>query len=207
MSPADSRLIVRTGPNPGMVFDLTKEITTLGRDVATDIVVGDPEVSRQHARLTRTPGGYVLEDLGSTNGVFVNGERLDSPRVLNTGDLIGLSEKVTLTFEMSAPEAAQTVLSPAAGAETASSTVVDQTPPPSPAVRPEPAAPPVEMQAPPASPPPIQADEEEASRWRSPWFLAGCGCLVVIAVLGVIFVYMDANYPEILYAPLRMLGF
>ena len=38
MSPAQSRLIVRTGPNPGMVFDLTKEITTLGRDVASDIV-------------------------------------------------------------------------------------------------------------------------------------------------------------------------
>jgi len=203
MSPAESRLIVRTGPSPGMVFDLTKEITTLGRDVATDIVVGDPEVSRQHARLTRTPGGYVLEDLGSTNGVFVNGERLDSPRVLNPGDLIGLSEKVTLTFEMSAPEAAQTVLSPAAGGETASSTAVDQTPRPMPVIRPEPADPPVVMQAPPA----MQPVEEEVSRWRSPWFLAGCGCLVLIVVLGVILVYMDDKFPDILYAPLRMLGF
>jgi pSer/pThr/pTyr-binding forkhead associated (FHA) protein len=52
------------GPNPGMIFDLTKEITTLGRDVGNDIVLGDPEVSRQHSRLTRTPGGYVMEDLG-----------------------------------------------------------------------------------------------------------------------------------------------
>ena len=116
MSPTTSRLIVRTGPNPGMVFDLTKEITTLGRDVANDIVLGDPEVSWQHARLTRTPGGYVLEDLGSTNGSFVNGERLSSPRVLNPGDLLGMSEKVTLTFEMAIPEAAETVMSPAARA-------------------------------------------------------------------------------------------
>lgn len=203
MAPPKSRLIVRTGPNPGMVFDLTKEITTLGRDVATDIVVGDPEVSRQHARLTRTPGGYVLEDLGSTNGVFVNGERLDSPRVLNTGDLIGLSEKVTLTFEMAAPEAAQTVLSPAAGVETVSTIVDDLTPPPSPVVRPESVAAPVEIQSPPPSPP----AEEEVSRWRSPWFLAGCGCLLLIVILGALLVYMDNQFPEILYAPLRMLGF
>jgi pSer/pThr/pTyr-binding forkhead associated (FHA) protein len=89
MSPSSFRLIVRTGPNPGMVFDLTKEVILVGRDVTNEVVLGDAEVSRQHARLTRTPGGYVLEDLGSTNGPFVNGERLMAPRVLNPGDLVG----------------------------------------------------------------------------------------------------------------------
>src|SRR3972149_11323314 len=99
MSPASSRLIVRPGPTPGMVFDLTKEVTMLGRDVTNDIVVGDAEISRQPTRVTRTPGGMVLEDLGSTNGTFINGDRLVSPRVLRSGDLLGLGENVTLGFE------------------------------------------------------------------------------------------------------------
>ncbi len=71
MSPASSRLIVRTGPNPGMVFDLTKEVTMLGRDVTNDIVVGDAEISRQHSRITRTPGGMVLVSTIATLGVLL----------------------------------------------------------------------------------------------------------------------------------------
>jgi pSer/pThr/pTyr-binding forkhead associated (FHA) protein len=116
MSSSSFRLIERTGPNPGMVFDLTKDVIVLGRDVGVDVVLGDSEVSREHARLTRTPGGYVLEDLGSTNGTFVNGQRLMAPRVLNPGDLVGLGETVTLTFDALAPEAAATVARPAAQA-------------------------------------------------------------------------------------------
>lgn len=199
MSPTTSRLIVRTGPNPGMVFDLTKEITTLGRDVANDIVLGDPEVSRQHARLTRTPGGYVLEDLGSTNGSFINGERLSSPRVLNPGDLLGMSEKVTLTFEMAIPEAAETVMSPAAGVEPAAPTVQDVTPIPTP-----PSAAPVR---PAQVPTPLQAEAPAQKKGRSPWIAAGFGCLILIAILVAILWYMDANHACILYAPFRFVGF
>lgn len=194
-----SRLIVRTGPNPGMVFDLTKEITTLGRDVVNDIVLGDPEVSRQHARLTRTPGGYVLEDLGSTNGSFINGERLSSPRVLNPGDLLGMSEKVTLTFEMAIPEAAETVMSPAAGVEPAAPTVQEFTPTPTP--------PPVAPARPAQVPAPLQAEAPAQKKGRSPWIAAGFGCLIVIAILVAILWYMDANLPCILYAPFRFVGF
>jgi hypothetical protein len=114
MADGSARLIVRSGPNPGTVFDVTKEVTMLGRDVTNDIPLGDAEISRQHARLTRTPGGMVLEDLGSTNGTFVNGERLTSPRLLQPGDTLGFGENVTLTFESTAPEAAATVMGPAA---------------------------------------------------------------------------------------------
>ncbi|NIO00422.1 MAG: FHA domain-containing protein, partial [Anaerolineae bacterium] len=94
------------------IHDLSKEISVIGRDVANDIVLNDAEVSRQHARLTQTPGGYVLEDLGSTNGTFVNGERLVAPRVLSAGDLVGLSEKVSLIFDAVTPETAATVVTP-----------------------------------------------------------------------------------------------
>jgi hypothetical protein len=200
MSPISNRLVVRTGPNPGMVFDLTKEITTLGRDVANDIVLGDPEVSRQHSRITRTPGGYVLEDMGSTNGTFVNGERLAAPRVLREGDLIGLSEKVTLTFEALTPGVEETVVSQAGEPQRYAPTVREPAPMPA-ASSPSPVAP----VTPPVTPP--QPVVEEQPRKRSSWILAGCGCLVIIAILVAVLWYMDANHPDILYAPLRLLGF
>jgi pSer/pThr/pTyr-binding forkhead associated (FHA) protein len=200
MSPISNRLVVRTGPNPGMVFDLTKEITTLGRDVANDIVLGDPEVSRQHSRITRTPGGYVLEDMGSTNGTFVNSERLAAPRVLREGDLIGLSEKVTLTFEALTPGVEETVVSQAGEPQRYAPTVREPAPMPA-----APSPTPVKPVTPPASTP--QPVVEEQPRKRSSWILAGCGCLVIIAILVAVLWYMDANHPDILYAPLRLLGF
>ena len=68
-----SRLVVRRGPQPNQTYDLSKDVLSLGRDITNDIVINDPEVSRHHCRLTRTPGGYTIEDLGSTNGTFITG--------------------------------------------------------------------------------------------------------------------------------------
>jgi predicted component of type VI protein secretion system len=181
-----------------MVFDLTKEVTSLGRDVSNDIVLSDPEVSRQHARITRTPGGYVLEDLGSTNGTFVNGERLVAPRVLSAGDLISLSEKVNLTFDMLAPEVAATVV---ASPEAKPGTTPTVPEPPPMRYAPAPGAPP------PAAPAPA----EEKKRGISPWLGAGCGCLTLLVLLVGFLFYMDAYHPDILYGPimpiLRLFGF
>ncbi|MBN1264861.1 MAG: FHA domain-containing protein [Anaerolineales bacterium] len=193
MSPAAFRFIVRTGPNPGTAFDIVKERTLFGRDVTCDIVIGDAEVSREHARLTRTPGGYVVEDLGSTNGTFVNGERIMAPRVLNSGDLVGLSENVTLTFSSTSPESASTVIS---------SPVSPQTAPP----RPTPEA--ARGKTPSRAPIPQPDIESEAEpKKRSPWLYAGCGCLVLLVILIVVGILMDMYMPDVLYAPLKMLGF
>ena len=191
---SEFRMIVRTGPNPGTVFDLTKEVSLIGRDVTNDVVVGDAEVSRQHSRLTRTPGGYVLEDLGSTNGTFVNGERLVAPRVMNPGDLVALGETVSLTFDATAPEAAATVAQPAATADPAKK---------APRAAAQPAA-----QAPSASPP-DSAEEASPPAQKSgkPWLLAGLGCFVLILACGGFIWFMDSFYPQILYAPLIWLGF
>lgn len=193
MTASSFRMVVRTGPNPGTTYDLTKEVTLMGRDVSNDIILGDAEISRQHSRLTRTPGGYVLEDLGSTNGTFVNGERLMAPRVLNPGDLVALGENVSLTFDAAVTEAAATVAGPVAqpvGVAAAPAAT------PAPRVAAAPAAP---------APSPVQPLVEK--KRRSPWIFAGIGCFVMILACGGVFWFMDAFYPEILYAPLQWLGF
>jgi predicted component of type VI protein secretion system len=193
MTASSFRMIVRTGPNPGTTYDLTKEVSLLGRDVSNDIILGDAEISRQHSRLTRTPGGYVLEDLGSTNGTFVNGERLMAPRVLNPGDLVALGENVSLTFDAATPEAAATVASTVAQPDEAD----------------VPAAAPARAEATPAAPvvKPAQAPAPSEKKGRSPWLFAGIGCFVMIVACGGVVWFMDAFYPDVLYAPLRWLGF
>ncbi|MGQ9910536.1 MAG: FHA domain-containing protein [Candidatus Flexifilum sp.] len=94
------RLVVRRGPQPNQIYELSKDVVTLGRDITNDITINDPEVSRHHMRLMRGAGGYTVEDLGSTNGTFVNGQRVSAPRPLRPGDMVGLGETVTLAYEM-----------------------------------------------------------------------------------------------------------
>lgn len=82
MSAKHYHLIVLQGPKTGHIFPLTLPTLTIGRDPIADIVLTDPEVSRQHVRLTRTEAGYEIQDLGSTNGSFLNGQRLGGAAVL-----------------------------------------------------------------------------------------------------------------------------
>ena len=70
-------------------FPLTRDTYTMGRHRNNDIVISDPKVSSFHARLDRSPEGFLLVDLKSRNGSYVNGERVESA-LLNTGDEIRL---------------------------------------------------------------------------------------------------------------------
>ena len=95
MSEHPFQLVVRKGPNVGQAFPLEGSPLIIGRDPMSDIVLNDPEVSRQHVRLTRTTDGYQLEDLGSTNGTYVDGERLSSePHPLQPGQSISIGSGV-----------------------------------------------------------------------------------------------------------------
>jgi pSer/pThr/pTyr-binding forkhead associated (FHA) protein len=140
----------------------------------------------------------VLEDLGSTNGTFVNGERLASPRLLRAGDTVGFGENVTLTFESTAPEAAATVMGPAARGPSAARPA---TPPPARPATPPPAPAPV------GGIPSAGTPAEQGGGGRSRWLLAGCGCLLLLFACIGFFAFMDSFYPDIIYAPLRMFGF
>lgn len=71
----------------------------LGRSRECDIVVEDPNVSRRHAAIRPSGGSWTIEDLGSTNGVLVNGVRAGRPVVLAPGDRIELGT-APLTFEL-----------------------------------------------------------------------------------------------------------
>ncbi len=88
------RLIVQAGPNVGYEFVLTKEVAVLGRHEQCDIVIADPLVSRRHSQITCDGSYCSIEDLGSTNGTFVNDQRLTQPRVLRSGDRVRVADSV-----------------------------------------------------------------------------------------------------------------
>ena len=75
----------------GVSTALAKPSVTIGRLPECDVVVDDAGASRQHARIRRTEGGFVLTDLGSTNGTMVNGEPIQE-HVLEHGDRITIGE-------------------------------------------------------------------------------------------------------------------
>jgi pSer/pThr/pTyr-binding forkhead associated (FHA) protein len=91
---------VKKGPNPGQAYPIFAERITIGRDPMSDIIFKDPEVSRRHVQFARVRDTYQVEDLGSTNGTFVNGERLTGePSRLSIGQEIALGGAITLIFD------------------------------------------------------------------------------------------------------------
>jgi hypothetical protein len=83
-----SRLVLVQGGEESS-FPLTRDSYTLGRHRNNDIVINDAKVSGFHARIDRVPEGFVLVDLNSRNGSFVNGSRIEQ-RTLETGDELRL---------------------------------------------------------------------------------------------------------------------
>jgi pSer/pThr/pTyr-binding forkhead associated (FHA) protein len=99
MASQSFQLVMQKGPNTGKIFELVQDELTIGRDITNRVVINDPEVSRRHAKLTAQMGGYTIEDLGSTNGTFVDGQRLTGPHLLRPGQTIMLGEKISLAYE------------------------------------------------------------------------------------------------------------
>ncbi|GIV79267.1 FHA domain-containing protein [Litorilinea aerophila] len=70
------KLVCLSGPQAGMEYELSAEITTVGRSASSDLVLEDQFASRQHAEIRRIDNAYQVHDLNSKNGVLVNGKRL-----------------------------------------------------------------------------------------------------------------------------------
>ena len=81
----------------GHEHQLRGEITTIGRAVECDIVITSKRVSREHARLVRDGRRVMLEDLNSTNGTFLNDERILEPMELRDSDVVSVGD-VMFTF-------------------------------------------------------------------------------------------------------------
>lgn len=82
-------LIFTAGPLSGQRLEVADELV-LGRGEAADVVVDDSEISRRHVVLRPAGDTVEIEDLDSLNGTWVNGERLDDPRRLMSGDVVRL---------------------------------------------------------------------------------------------------------------------
>ncbi len=95
--PAGSALlVVHRGPNLGSRFLLDQDLSVAGRHPDADIFLDDVTVSRKHAEFVRMGQGFTVRDLGSMNGIFVNGERVEAANLESGSEvLIG---KFRLTF-------------------------------------------------------------------------------------------------------------
>ncbi len=150
-------LVVRQGANVGTTYHIASAEAVLGREEEADISVRDPEVSRRHARISWQSDSHYVEDMGSTNGTFLNGNLVTSPQPLRPGDTIGIGQTL-LVFQTEA------------GARPTQ-------PPPAPDY----AAPPPPPPSPPPRPAAARPAEQKAGSNRC--LLWGCGCLVLLGLL------------------------
>ena len=78
LPPGSALLVVKRGPNAGSRFLLDADVTTAGRHPESDIFLDDVTVSRRHAEFAREGGGFVVRDVGSLNGTYLNRERIEA---------------------------------------------------------------------------------------------------------------------------------
>jgi len=214
------RLVAQSGSATG-AFPLDQPEMVLGRDPNTDIPVDDKEISRRHARLFQQGGNWILEDLGSLNGTYVNNIRLTQPHILRPGEVVNLGDHVTFLFEAVQMDPDATVAKPASPRRAAqqAAPAPDAFVPPAPAFTPpaqpqpvytppapKPAAPPVNPIMPPPAPAqpqaysgqvPQQPDQfggQPAKKKLPTWAVVVIVAAVILLVICVIpFIIIDAT--------------
>ena len=136
----------------GKEYAIPDSGTTIGRDASADIVVAQTAVSRRHAQVIASANGYVLNDL-STNGVFVNGEKVASGYTLSRADVIRVGTEEFRFYADLAPIAKGAPAAPAAApAKPAAPVAPSPSSPPTPPARPATPPPVATPAAPPARP-------------------------------------------------------
>jgi diguanylate cyclase (GGDEF)-like protein len=97
---SEAALSVLRGDNVGALYPLSGTEAIIGRDPEAVVPLVDSSLSRQHARIIRTDNTYTIEDLGSTNGTYVDGKRVDRTRLLEDGCRIHLGVRTVLHFRL-----------------------------------------------------------------------------------------------------------
>jgi pSer/pThr/pTyr-binding forkhead associated (FHA) protein len=174
------RLTIIKGFNKGEVFPLEDDEIIIGRGEENGIVLNIAEVSRTHAVLTKAEEGFMIKDLGSTNGTFVDKKRIGGKYLLKPGDTIMLGDAIYMTYQADAdPE--ETVVAPRPEFEEApEETAVT---PRTPAKEKPKATAPRRKKAVSEKLSPEQVTEEKSGRT---WLWAGIGCIVVVFFVIVI---------------------
>jgi predicted component of type VI protein secretion system len=182
---AQFQFVMRSGPTPGATYSLEGDQLTIGRDSSNGVSINDAEVSRKHARLTFQGGKYVIEDLGSTNGTFVNGQRLAGPAVLKSGDVVSLGEQIVLMYDALSVDAGATIISPR------KSVAAPVMPPPASA----------QMSVPPPPPPSYTTPLLPVKKNNLTLILIAVGVLILICICVGVLWYIDQNYLWCTVAP------
>ena len=176
------RLTIIKGFNKGEEYPLEGDEIIIGRGDEHGIVLNIAEISRSHAILTKAEEGYMIKDLGSTNGTFVDKKKVGEKYLLKSGDTIMLGDAIYMTYQADMdPE--ETLVAPRPD------TFQD---PEVTAVTPKPAE--VRKESPtPTKPRKSRQAEEKLSQAQvteekkgKTWLWAGIGCVVVIIFLIVV---------------------
>ncbi len=150
-------LVVRQGAQAGMSFPLTGNQAIIGREEGLEVILQDAESSRRHTRITWQGGQFIIEDMGSTNGTFVNGVQITTPQLLNPGDSIGIGQ-TALVFQVTGGT------------------------PPRAGYPPYQAPPTYQAPAPAYTPPPTMSKPAQGGSKTTSYLLYGCGCLLLLGI-------------------------
>jgi pSer/pThr/pTyr-binding forkhead associated (FHA) protein len=197
---AQYQFVMRSGPTVGKTYPLDAQEVSIGRDAVNVISINDAEVSRRHARMELRGSAYVIQDLGSTNGTFVNSTRITGMQVLNPGDTVSFGEGIVLAYEPVADmnatilssKAPQTIQKPAPAPIPTPRSASTPTPRPvqMPTPRPTPVPVPVYSGQVPAGPLPIPAEAAPEKKKFPAWVIIVivlvviiCGCIGFFVVI------------------------
>lgn len=92
------KITLLLGRTTMQVYDLDQATIRVGREADMDILIDNPSVSRKQAEIRREGEGWVVEDLGSSNGTFLHGQKIEGPQAVVAGDEIGFG-KFSIVFD------------------------------------------------------------------------------------------------------------
>ncbi|HUL69113.1 MAG TPA: FHA domain-containing protein [Gemmatimonadales bacterium] len=199
-TPPLASMLVRSGMLKGNRLQVRVPVVNIGRADYNDLVIPDESVSTQHAKLQRREEVWMLSDLASTNGTFVDGEKITSDTPLSPGTVVRFGE-VSVLFDPSDDNAA---VSRPSGTKVMGAVPTPPPPPAAPRQAAPPPAPPPPIPAPPPPAPPAQAGAESAPRAAAPrrapvivvagkkerpWWVIPAVVLALVAVAAAVFFF------------------